>query len=342
MSYIDPFSHSSQNNSSDDKHSFSNTPLEKIVESYLNYYAQGSKHTAKAKQNDVKHFINFLVRHHVVTSQEKLRVKHWDHSSTQSFLEYCLSQGQAPSTASRRLATLKHMGRTLAERVSGFTNPAKEVKSPSIQTLRPKALNVEQVREALSQAKKRKERRNSFQSRRNEMLFIFLLETGLRADEVRLLRLGQIDEGREWIQNVRTKGKKFRNVYINSSLRPQLAEYLDERRRELKRFFSELTVGEDKKIPLFISTYKVTPTDPDSFLMGAKSIWRAINQLSGEIKLHPHLLRHSFATDLLNSSQDVRLVAQALGHSDVRITMRYTERADRDLAIALEKKDVVT
>jgi integrase/recombinase XerC len=230
------------------------------------------------------------------------------------------------------------MGRTLAERVSGFTNPAKEVKAPKVQTLRPKALSVEQVHEALELAESRKSQRDTFQRRRNEMLFIFLIETGLRADEVRLLRLGQLDDGLEWIQNVRTKGKKFRNVYISSSLRPRLQEYLDERRRELSRFFQDLTIGQDKRIPLFISTYRVDPQNPDTFLMGSKSIWRAINQLSGEVRLHPHLLRHSFATDLLNSSQDVRLVAQALGHSDVRITMRYTERADRDIAIALEKK----
>ncbi|MCB0334283.1 MAG: tyrosine-type recombinase/integrase, partial [Bdellovibrionales bacterium] len=71
-------------------------------------------------------------------------------------------------------------------------------------------------------------------------------------------------------------------------------------------------------------------------LMGAKSIWRAINELSTETKLHPHLLRHSFAIDLLDNSRDVRLVAQALGHSDVRVTMRYTERGDEALAEAVE------
>jgi site-specific recombinase XerD len=72
-------------------------------------------------------------------------------------------------------------------------------------------------------------------------------------------------------------------------------------------------------------------------LMGAKSIWRAINELSAETQLHPHLLRHSYALDLLDSSNDVRLVAQALGHSDVRITMRYTERKEEEVAAALER-----
>ncbi|MCB0328083.1 MAG: tyrosine-type recombinase/integrase [Bdellovibrionales bacterium] len=320
--------------------SFTSIALFKVVSSYLEYYASGSIHTAKAKRTDIEHFLKFLTSYHAIPDVESLRVTHWDHSSVQNFIEHCLSQGEAPSTVSRRLATLKHMGRTLAERVPTFTNPAKEVKPPKLQALRPKSLTVEQVHDALQHAADRKSERNSFQRRRNEMLFVFLIETGLRADEVRLLRHGQLDEGLEWIQNVRTKGKKFRNVYISSALRPRLREYLDERRRELSRFFPDLTIGQDKKLPLFISTYRVVPDNPDSFLMGSKSIWRAINQLSGETKLHPHLLRHSFATDLLNSSQDVRLVAQALGHSDVRITMRYTERADRDIANALERKNL--
>ena len=66
-------------------------------------------------------------------------------------------------------------------------------------------------------------------------------------------------------------------------------------------------------------------------------MWRAINELSLDKELHPHLLRHSYALDLLNSSNDIRLVAQALGHGDVRTTMRYTERSEEEIASALEK-----
>ena len=72
--------------------------------------------------------------------------------------------------------------------------------------------------------------------------------------------------------------------------------------------------------------------------MGAKTLWRAINEFSSEVALHPHLLRHTFAMDLLDSSKDIRLVSQALGHGDVKITMRYTERSDIEVAKAIEKK----
>jgi site-specific recombinase XerD len=119
-------------------------------------------------------------------------------------------------------------------------------------------------------------------------------------------------------------------------MREPLKKYLAARAVELQRFFPNLSASTDAKLPLFISTFKASSANLKSFEMGAKSIWRVIRSYSVDTKLHPHLLRHTFATDLLGVSRDIRLVAQALGHSDVRITMRYTERGDEEVAQALE------
>jgi integrase len=149
--------------------------------------------------------------------------------------------------------------------------------------------------------------------------------------------MSQIAPCLTWIKQVRTKGRQFRNVYITEQMRNLLQMYLKARKTELERFFPTLSPQVDGKLPLFISGFKASPADPKSFEMGAKSIWRIIRSFSVDTKLHPHLLRHTFATDLLEVSRDIRLVAQALGHSDVRITMRYTERGDEEVAQALEK-----
>ena len=148
--------------------------------------------------------------------------------------------------------------------------------------------------------------------------------------------MAQVDQRLEWIEQVRTKGRRFRKVYITEQMREPLKRYLSARTHELQRFFPNLSVSINGKLPLFISTYKAISSNLRSFEMGAKSIWRAIRSYSIDTKLHPHLLRHTFATDLLDVSRDIRLVAQALGHSDVRITMRYTERGDEEIAEALE------
>lgn len=313
------------------------TPLQSLVEGYTRYYASGDTHTARAKRLDLQHFLAFLAEHCGYAKTSKLKVRDWDFSAVQQFMDTSLAKGEAPATVARRLATLKHMGRTLAEKMPGFTNPAKEAKAPKITAAKPKALSTRELKAVLGKAKERIADKETFIRFRNRVILEFLVDTGLRADEVRLLRMSQIDEKLEWIKNVRTKGRRYRNVYITSKFRPRLKEYLERRAAKLKECYAKLSKSEDRKLPVFISTYNAVPAKPESFEMGAKTLWRAINELSAGTPLHPHLLRHSFALDLLESSHDVRLVSQALGHSDVRITMRYTERKDHEIAHALER-----
>ncbi len=308
-----------------------------LIDEYLRHYASGQSHTAKAKRLDIRHFISFLTRYWGVNKPEKLTIKDWDFSSVQRFIDDCLAKGEAPATVNRRLATIKHAGRVLAEKVAGFINPAREVKPPKVQVCRPKAIDSNEIEMVREKAAERRSEKPSFIRLRNEMLFAFLLDTGIRADEARLLKRSQLDDKLEWLSNVRTKGRRYRNVYVTSDIRPQLVDYLEARDKELKKFFPNLSRGVNGSLPLFISTYKAQAATPDSFHMGAKSIWRAVKELSTETRLHPHLLRHSYALDLLNNSGDIRMVSQALGHSDVRVTMRYTERKDEEVAQALER-----
>ena len=318
------------------KSGIQNTAFLSVVDSYIRYYASGSSHTSRAKRLDLDKFTTYLTKFHALSKANKLKVKHWDFSSVQRFVEDSLSRGEAPSTVARRLATIKHMGRTLSDKVKDFINPAREVKPPKIKPPRPKAISEKEVEKVRKVANRRIGDKESFIRQRNQTLFEFMLDTGLRADEVRLLKLSQIDDKLEWIENVRTKGKRFRNVYITSEVRPKLAMYLEARDKKLKQFYQKLTPAKNKVLPVFISTYGAEAGKPETFMMGSKTIWRAINELTAETQLHPHLLRHSYAIDLLESTGDVRLVAQALGHSDVRITMRYTERQEQEIADALE------
>ena len=320
-----------------DSSALSKTPLLAVIESYERYFAAGASHTARAKRLDLKHFTDFLAHYRAVSKPEKLTVADWDFSSVQRFVDESLNKGEAPATVARRLATIKHMGRSLAEKVPGFINPAREVKGPKIKSPCPKALSTAEVRKITNFAQARAHKKRTFIRERNRTLFEFLIDTGLRAEEVRLLKVAQLDDQLEWVRNVKTKGRRFRNVYITTVFRPKLRAYLKRRDQELKRFFPRLTPAQNKNLPLFISCYNAKIESFDSFLMGAKSIWRAINELTTDTDLHPHLLRHSYAVDLLKNSNDIRLVAQALGHSDVRVTMRYTERKERELASALEK-----
>lgn len=310
-------------------------PLSGAIDHYIQYHASGASHTARAKRLDLNAFCDFLLGYRK-KNFASLRLNDWDASSVEGFIEARLSKGEAPATVSRRLATLKHLGRFLSEHFPGFKNPAKDAKPPKLRVAAPQGLRVKEIAEVRERARKLLKEKGTFIRHRNTMLFEFLLDTGLRAEEVRVLKLGQLNKDLAWINNVRTKGRRYRKVYISSQTRHLLADYLDLRVQELKKIFPKLSRGQSDNCPLFPSLFRAKADQPDSLLMGAKSVWRAIHNLSVETKLHPHLMRHSFALDLLDSSKDIRLVSQALGHSDVRITMRYTERTEEDIAKALE------
>jgi site-specific recombinase XerD len=268
--------------------------------------------------------------------EREVRVDDWDQSSTQRFVETLISRGEAPATVARRLATLKHLGRTLAEKVPGYTNPAREVRPPKLEVAKPKALSAHEVDRLQQFLLKEGASAPNFKALRDRVMVMTLLATGLRADEVRTMRRGQVDSKCEWFESVRTKGRRFRNVYIPSSLRPLLRDYLVSRETRLKRYFPDLKVSFDQQLPLFVSTYGADPSNPLSFQVGPKSLWRIVNRLSDKVSLHPHLLRHTFAIGLLNHTGDIRLVSQALGHGDIKVTMRYTERRSEEVAAAVE------
>ena len=327
----------------------SSLPLLSVISDYISYYASAETHTARAKRYDLNHFIQFIAQS-CGKIVEDLGLSDWTYQETQNFVEYRLQLGEAPATASRRLATIKHLGRTLAERFPGFINPAREVKAPSSPTQKPKGLSGDEV-ELLRQAALELEdqTREEFTGLRNRFLIEMLLNTGLRADEVRLLVVGQITPDRQWIKNVRTKGKKFRDVYVDSKLRTLLEVYLVQREDQLIikiPGYLGLTPAERDRVPLLVSFREINVLKPSTFGLAPKTIWRIVSEtglraavINGEPmdSLHPHKLRHTFAHGLLDSSNDIRLVAQALGHSDVRTTMRYTERANTEVAEAIEK-----
>jgi site-specific recombinase XerD len=114
-----------------------------VMEQYIGYYASGESHTAKAKRYDLEHFLGFLGSR--AGGPTNVLVSDWTLQSTKDFIDDRLRNGEAPATVSRRLATLKHFGRTIAERLPGYINPAREAKSPTAPILRPKGLEPEQI-----------------------------------------------------------------------------------------------------------------------------------------------------------------------------------------------------
>jgi site-specific recombinase XerD len=315
----------------------SNMVLVEMLSCYIVNYASGVRHTERSKKKDLEHFLKFLKTIRRVKDVGELTWRDLSTSVIEKFIEDRLRVNESPATVRRRLATIKHFCRTLSETLPEFLNPARSVKPPGVDILRPKSLPDSELAEVIDYTNELRSTELSFKKLRDITLVETFLATGLRADEIRKLRRGQIADCGEWLHDVRTKGRKFRKVYLPEQLRQSLATYLNARSAYLTEQKVPLSGKTDKGLPLFVSAFRANVTELDSYRLSEKSVWRIVKKIA---KTHPHKLRHTFATKLLDRTNDIRLVAQALGHSDVRVTMKYTERTDEDIARALEDSKI--
>ena len=154
-------------------------------------------------------------------------------------------------------------------------------------------------------------------SKRNKAIIELMYAAGLRVSELCSLELQNIDLNSKYVRCV-GKGSKERIVPIGNKAIKALQEYLKEREYILKK-------NNKTKAPLFIrdNAKKITRIE----------VYEIINNLGKLInkKITPHVLRHSFATHLLENGADLRIVQELLGHSDVSTTQLYTHVSKKRL-----------
>tara|TARA_Y100000310_G_C20635882_1_gene791128 strand:+ start:421 stop:1335 length:915 start_codon:yes stop_codon:yes gene_type:complete len=154
---------------------------------------------------------------------------------------------------------------------------------------------------------------------RDKAILELLFSTGLRVSELCSLRQDDIDLSRDEF-SVRGKGQKVRVVFLSSAAKDSVKKYLDKRT--------------DMSEYLFVALPKKEPID-DLPPLSARSVERIVKHYSIKAgigkKVTPHIIRHSFATDLLQNGADIRSVQAMLGHSNIATTQVYTHVTDKQL-----------
>lgn len=221
------------------------------------------------------------------------------------------ARGQAPSSIARRAAAARSFYRHLVALGERADNPAAEVDLPRRRRRLPRSLSLGEVERLIDAANGTTPR-----SLRDRALVELLYGAGLRVSEAVGLERGGVDlEGR----TVRCvgKGDKERVVPLGSQAVEALRRYLARGRPYLDR---------RHRPELFLNAQGGPLTRAGAFLVLRRVAAKA--GLDPE-RIHPHLLRHSFATHLLEGGADLRSVQEMLGHADLATTELYTHVSDR-------------
>jgi len=269
-----------------------------------------SQNTLRAVITDIRKFARWFVH----ANQEPFDAKRVTTRDVGDFRNHLRREkNQAVSTCNRNLCSIRKYLGYLAGRDHLQHNPAEAVKELRRQQLAPKGLSRSQVRKLLREI----ELRNDV---RANAIFSTFLYTGCRVSDLVQLELTDV------IINERSgsmlfrygKGGKQRSVPLNIQARRAMLEYLNTRPPvESSRVF----IGE--RGPL---------TD-----RGVRQVCDKYSAFTG-FKIHPHLLRHTFAHQFLrDTSNDLVALAQILGHSNVNTAARYSQRSEDDLAVAAEQ-----
>lgn len=227
------------------------------------------------------------------------------------YLAVLADLGQTPTTVTRKLAALRALFRVLVENGSRQDNPAELLNSPRKPQRLPRVLKPAEVAALLDRIPG-----DGPLELRDRALFELAYSSGLRAQELVSLELDSLDFDSETVR-VRGKGQKTRLVPVGEHARQALERYLDRSRPAL------IQRGDDDRT-LFVSKSGRRLSRSDVRRRLRSWARRAAPHAPAVIDTHPHALRHSFATHLLEGGADLRTIQELLGHASISTTQVYT------------------
>lgn len=270
------------------------------IDNFINYIENKnlSPHTAKAYRNDLTQFFEYIEETLKIHNLKDIKRTH-----IRAYLGSLLRYGMSKRTALRKLSSVRSFFKFLCKREILKKDPTLGIPSLKLDKPLPSFLDLFQANKLMSQPSQQ-----NVLGLRDLTILEVLYSTGVRASELVGMNLSDVDFSNQVIK-VMGKGKKERIVPFGGKAKDALLKYLSKR--------NELKPSGDA---LFLNRRGGRLT--------ARSLGRIVNRYIGMIsemkKKSPHVLRHTFATHLLDRGADLRAVQELLGHASLQSTQIYT------------------
>ncbi|MFC2044191.1 tyrosine recombinase XerC [Chloroflexota bacterium] len=277
--------------------------MQEVFNRYINHLEierNVSPYTVRNYSTDLLDFIQFF-RNKGIDSPTEV-----DKDGIREYLLYLNKQRIVKASIARKLSAVRSFYRYLLRDGTILTNPAADISSPKLDKRLPSFLTIDEVRRLLDAPDLA-----TPQGQRDRAFLELLYASGLRVSELVNLNLKQIDLDSHEIR-VWGKGLKERLALMGEPAAGAIATYLSVGRPKL--------LGGKKTDSLFLNQYgkRLTERSVQSLLE------TYANTANISKRVHPHVLRHTFATHLLDGGADLRVVQELLGHANLSSTQIYT------------------
>jgi len=268
--------------------------------SYLEVERNASAYTVRNYTTDLLDFFNFL------KAKGTGSLKEVDKYIVRDYLSWLVEQGFVKASIARKLSAIRSFYRYLLREEMVSTSPVATTSSPKLDRRLPSFLAIEEMERLLEAPDL-----SSPVGRRDRALLELLYAAGLRVSELVSLNLGQVNLDTREIR-VWGKGSKERMVLMGEPAARALSVYLSQGRPEL--------LGKKGGSALFLNRY--------GGRLPERRVQRILEKYANIAgigkRVHPHMLRHTFATHLLDGGADLRVVQELLGHASLSSTQIYT------------------
>ena len=281
-----------------------------LIDSFIGYLKverNCSPHTLRAYAKDLSSFKDYIAR-----VDESLSFLDIDTDVVRMWVAGLIDDGAAPSSVNRRMSTLRAFYKYLCAEGHLSVNPIHALQGPKCRKKLPSFVKENEIDELLDT----EEQKEGYAACRNRMIMLCFYSTGIRLSELVGLDIGSVDMNSSVIK-VLGKRNRERIVPFGAEMHEQLQRYLEQR--------GHYAAGECSALFLSSTGRRISHS----------AVYRIVNSSLGGVtslkKKSPHVLRHSFATAMLNNNAELGAVKELLGHKRLATTEIYTHLTFEEL-----------
>ena len=264
-----------------------------------------SNNTLQSYKRDIMQFRNYVNANNINYAKAK-------EEDIKNYLKELQKEGKKTSTASRSLASIRSFYQFLLRTKKAKADPTVSIQSPKIEKKVPSVLTSEEVELLLEQPKD-----IDLKGTRDKAMLEFAYATGMKVTEIIDLNIDDVNFEEDTVTC--SNGKKTRTIPLGVLAESALKEYVEEAR--------PILIKDESNKALFVNV--------NGSRLTRQGFWKIVKyykeQAHIEKDITPHVLRHSFATHLLQNGADLKSIQAMLGHSDISSTQVYAQFQDPGL-----------